>query len=356
MRSNTDRLVRTLCGGIVCNAWCAAAVFAQPLLPAAPAGVETSVSYGIEFSTVRAGSNLPFHAESSYFPVDNRGVVAGDYRMSRTEITTGQWLTFVNTFSTTSNDLYYFAEPTHWGARPDPTYSGPGARWQLDPSVTDAADRPVAGISWRTAAQYCNWLTNGCSSDPASLTHGAYDTSTFGMGGPVFGNGFTDQQVHSPGAQYWIPTLDEWIRAAFTGPGSDRWWLSHYGSDTDPVSGQPGTPGAQTDAGEPFDEFNPVNAYDSQSPWGLLGTAGGVEEWLEDAVGPSSATGLPVYRRIVANHYGTEFGNGILLSGASVDYPYFQTYTGLRLASVVPTGGSALLTMPMALFMLRKKR
>ena len=328
----------------------------QPLLPAAPPGVETSSSYGIEFSTVRAGNNLPFHAESSYFPVDNRGVVAGDFRMSRTEITTSQWLTFVNTFSTTSNDLYYFAEPTRWAARPDPTYSGPGARWQLDPSVTSAADRPIAGIPWRTAAMYCNWLTNGCVSDPASLTYGAYDTSTFGMGGPTFGSGFTDQQVHSPGALYWIPTLDEWIRAAFTSPSSDRWWLSHYGSDTDPVSGPPGTPGAQTDAGAQFNPFNPVNSYGAQSPWGLLGTSGGVDEWLEDAVGISSSTGLPVYRRFVSDHYGTEFGGGLLTTGLSVDYPYFQAYTGLRLASVVPGGGFALFPVSLALLVLRRKR
>jgi len=318
--------------------------------------VDVSWSHGIEFATVRTGNNLPFQGGDPFFPAVGRGTVAGDFRISRTEITTGQWLQFVNTFSTTRNDLSYFAEPVRWSARIDPTYSGPGARWVPDPAITAAADRPVAGISWRDAAMYCNWLHGGGTSNPQSLLAGAYDLSMFGPGGPGWSDGFTDQLVHSPGARYWIPNMDEWMRAAFAEPGSDRWWLSHYGSDDEPISGMPGTPGAQTDAGEFSADFNPVNSYTAQSPWGLLGTSGIVDEWLEDAAGTSPTTGLPVYRLIYSGVHGGDPPEGIFHVGLSGVRPDEAYYHGLRIAAAVPAPTAVCLFVPFSFVLCRRRR
>jgi hypothetical protein len=189
-------------------------------LPPPPAGVQVTTSYGIEFSTISSAGNAA-HPPPGPFILNTQypyayGSVGYDFRVARTEITTGQWLQFYNTFSTQAgfpSQLFgqpsFVAEPPiDWAASPDPAYSGPGVRYRVNP-VPNAADFPVRGISWRDAALYCNWLCNGQSSSQSALWSGAYDTSTFGVR-TVNGFGeFTDQVTRSPGAQYWIPSYDE---------------------------------------------------------------------------------------------------------------------------------------------------
>ena len=82
------------------------------------------------------------------------------------------------------------------------------------------------GITWRTAAKFSNWLHNDKASSIAALQDGAYDTSTFTTNP---NQTFNDQLTHHPVAKFWIPTLDEWIKAAHYdpnryGPGEGGYW------------------------------------------------------------------------------------------------------------------------------------
>jgi hypothetical protein len=129
----------------------------------------------------------------------------------------------------------------------------------------------------------CNWLHNGRTTDPQGLLSGAYDLGTFGR---LPDNTLTDQLTRSPGARFWIPSQAEWLTAAHydpskAGPGSGGWSQYPTSSDTAPVSGLPGTQGAQTSTGL-FQNSYSVRAYPTvQSPWGLLDTSGGGTEWTE---------------------------------------------------------------------------
>ncbi len=108
---------------------------------------------------------------------------------------------------------------------------------------------------------------------------GAYDSSGWGPGG-------TGQVNHSPDALFWIPTPDEYTKAVFYDPnryGTSQggYWLYPNRSNTPPVGGPPGTPGAETGSGSyPYDpnnpnRFYPVGSYpNSQTPWGLLDGSG----------------------------------------------------------------------------------
>jgi len=256
-----------------------------------------------------------------------RGSVGHEYRIGRTEITTGQWIDFVNTFSTQGMHDGYFAMPSSWGADIDPTYHGPGFRWRL---ISDeSAQWPVAGISWRTAATYANWLHNGQSADPQSLITGAYDSTTWGYNGRVF----TDEVDHLPGAKYWIPSLDEWIKAVYydpnkDGPGGGGWWTHPNGSDTALVPGLPG--GGETSAGIEGVDWRdlleiPVGSYpDTQTPWGLLDASGGASEWLETAWWPD-----------------TPQGRGYMPSSVGINGPFLDEIDALgNMSSVAPSSGS----------------
>jgi hypothetical protein len=269
---------------------------------------------------------------------------------------------FVNTFSQTDTPPAFFdpLAATFWGAGFDRDYHGPGYRYRLvdDPN---AAMRPVAGVSWRMAALYCNWLHNGKQSDPSSLATGAYDTTTWG---PAPGGGFTDAWTHLPGAQFWIPTLDEAMKSQHydpnrDGPGQGGWWFNKNGSDDPGIPGPPGmgTTSAGYDDGTAFGVWSiPLGAYpDSQSPWGLLDTSGGTQEWTEDV----AFNGIrPTERR----HFGSFAGPD---SSPFWDYTYGfgsadaanqHPHVGFRIMSVVPSPHPAAAVLVVSLFICASRR
>jgi hypothetical protein len=317
---------------------------------------QTPPSYDFDFATVGAAGNSAWGQPDPWNWISGRGRVDYSYRISRLEITTGQWLEFTNTYSVLGGSWTYFGEPAFWGARPDTGYSGPGMRWELDPSVPEASRLPVAGISWRTAAMYCYWLCNGQATATTALETGAYDTSTFGSGGGLV---FTDQWTHNPGAQFWIPTLDEWMKAAYYdpnrfGPGQGGWWESSYGSNSAPVPGVPGE--GQTSAGLDMPGFweVPLGAYtEMQSPWGLWDTSGGAAEWTEDVLIPS----VPTARLTKGSRFGYPGGGefiwdyGQIPPGAAVPSGY-----GLRIASAIPGPSCSVIFASASLLLSRRRR
>src|SRR5690606_23240620 len=90
-------------------------------------------------------------------------------------------------------------------------------------------------------ARYCNWLHNGKVNEQWAFDTGAYDASTFGRDE----NGdFTDDYTPLPGARFWIPSVDEWLKAVYYdpdrhGPGEGGWWLFPDSSDDPLVIGYP---------------------------------------------------------------------------------------------------------------------
>lgn len=199
-------------------------------------------SYGIDFVTIGDPGNvanfLPDPSGVSF--TEGRGSVPYEYRIGKMEITTSQWMEFANAYAVRGGSFSTFARPSFWGGEFDPTYGGPGVRYRLR-NLPGAANFPVVGISWRECAQYCNWLHNEKATTLEAIGNGAYDASTF-VTNP---NGtFGDQWTHNPGAKFWIPTLDEWIKAvhydpARNGPGQGGWWLYPHGSDSPVIYGPP---------------------------------------------------------------------------------------------------------------------
>ena len=205
------------------------------------------------------------------------GSVAYNYRIARTEITATQWLDFVDAYA-----------PYWHGSPSDPSFTS----WWIYPSplgyfIQPGFEQCPVEMSWRMAARYCNWLTNAKRPEQWAFESGAYDTSTF-TSNPD--GSLNDQLTHSPGALFWLPTRDEWTKAAYydpnrNGPGQGGYWRFPDMSDDPLISGLPGA-GGQTNAGLTFPSEPPawpVGSYPNvQSPWGLLDVSGGVSEWTED--------------------------------------------------------------------------
>ena len=316
-----------------------AQVSAQPVaLPGShadePTRLPVDAGAGIEWIIIDDVDNPPVTLSPGWtWPVVGRGSVPYVYRIGKYEVTTAQWLEFLNTFGPQGDEFRWFARPEWWGADVDFTYNGPGVRYVLL-DLPGAEMMPVFGIVWHDAARFCNWLHNDKSSDPISLESGAYDTSTFGY--EPDGWTFTDQVTRSEGARFWIPSWDEWLKAAHYDPQARRWYKWPTRDGRFPVTGLPGA--GDTSAGVQGCEdiipycpyFIPLGAYESTSPWGLYDVSGGTREWTEETIESR-------WRGVEGNRAGGPLYGEIMTSADSVlgiasERPGTRPFTGRRLA------------------------
>lgn len=314
---------------------------------------------GIEFVTVGAPGNAPMTDPRT--PPDNRmfgrGSVGYEYKIGKYETTSAQWAEFLNAYrgQSTPHPFWTWAGPVHSGMS--------GNQFSGYSTTPARAMFPLGGLTWRMSALYCNWLHNGKGSDPASLLTGAYDTSTWGnINGVQF---FTDAASHLPGARYWIPTVDEQMKAMHYDPNrygmsQGGWWMSKNMSDEFGISGPPGvgTTNAGWQASSPaFGEWQiPLGAYaDSLSPWGLLDTSGGASEWSETAV--VDFLGRQIARSFVSSHAGAS-GDLDWVYNVGGDNPSVRiSHHGLRIASPIPsTGSTVVLVVAVAVRSIRRRR
>jgi formylglycine-generating enzyme required for sulfatase activity len=167
--------------------------------------------YGFDFVTIGSPGNAAYNGDPKFgsLPI-GRGSVGYEYKIGKMEVTTKQWMDFMNTFSQTNTPPPFFKifQGGFWGAGFDLSYTGPGYRYVLIDGLPSAEILPVSGVTFHMAMLYSNWLHHDQSPDPAKLMNGAYDMSKVPPGTQP------NQKLyptHEPGAKFWIPTMDEWI-------------------------------------------------------------------------------------------------------------------------------------------------
>ncbi len=299
------------------------------------APILTQGADGYTWSTItHAGNRAPNASEHWWDPSFSAGSVGYEYRMATTEVTGSQWFEFVQAYAPYIGANYF-----------DSGFSGPAAfvgfnaqgvpRYVMDPNVRNQG----LSISWRYAARFCNWLQNDRALTQNAFENGAYDTSTFTRNPD---GSFNDQLAHNPDARYWIPTRDEWVKAANYDPnrygeGQDGYWLYPAGQNEPLTPGPPGAPGAQTSAGLDIAKHGipDIGDYpDVQSPWGLLDMSGGSSEWWESAMlFPNGRVQYRDYKFSEAGGPIPDFYDMLDVHSSTVP---IVGLAGLRLASPVP--------------------
>jgi formylglycine-generating enzyme required for sulfatase activity len=327
----------------------------------------TDPNSGIEFVTVGAVNNPAWTGANSYN--NGRGSVGYTYNIGKFEVTTTQWVEFLNAaFDRPSNDqIPHVIRPSVFSGFAVPGNNG-GVRWTV-PAGTEM--RGVGGITWRTAAVYCNWLHNGKSTDRTAFLSGAYDVSTFGN---VQGVGYTDQLTRSEGARYWIPSLDEWLKAAHYDPNKANadgsvggWWTYSNGTDTPLRYAPPGLFDPQGNPSQANASFvGPSNPYliplgsypDTTSPFGLLDVAGMTREWTEE---PRIVLGVVTGKVTEGSAWAVYAGADGLMDHVAVNSAVRDPGTadgsfGFRIASSVPTPGACFVGVIALTYSTRRRR
>ncbi|MCE7975342.1 MAG: hypothetical protein DYG92_13625 [Leptolyngbya sp. PLA1] len=305
---------------------------------------------GIDFVTIGAPGNPAYQASDPRSFEHNRGSVAYEFKIGRYEATSGQWAEFLNAALHRPDPIPWVEVPIIWGGGQFAPFSVPESRSMF----------AAGGATWRTCAIFTNWLHNNKSLERAAFLSGAYDVSTFGNDGM---GGFTDQQAHSPGARYWIPTMDEWLKAAHYDPSKQNpdgsvggWWQYSNGTDSPYLYGPPPAGEANADFESPNPFFIPLGSYEITSPWGLYDVAGATREYTESIFPVES--GLATNRIVRGAAWVAAAGQRDRLVGglgavspASHDYSY-----GFRIAAAVPSPATGMAIVLCSAFNTRRKR
>ena len=262
------------------------------------------------------------------------GAVANSFRIMKFEFTNQQYADFLNAVASTDPYSLYNTVMSS-NVRGGITRSGSSGSYtySVKPNM---GDKPVNYMSWFDAARVANWLQNGQGS--GSTETGAYTLSGAEPGIAVAVN---------PGALYFLPTEDQWYKAAYYKGGSTNagYWDYATQSDTAPTAVTAGSTGIGS-AGNTgnFANFNKGADWNGQdgnvttvgsnggaSAYGAFDMSGNMDEWNDlDGLPPSGEESLRGVR-------GGAWGSGasdLSSSGRLTFGPTFQPNTiGFRLAS-----------------------
>ena len=302
-----------------------AALACLPLGSIANAGI-------IEWVTVGDPGNTADTAPAGF------GAVAASFQIMKYEFTNQLYTDFLNSVAATDTYLLYNTN-MHSNARGGITRSGsPGSYSYV--AKTNMGDKPVNYVSWFDAARVSNWLMNGATSS-SSTEAGAYTL----VGGQTTG---TAPAVNS-GATFYVPTENQWYKAAYykSGGTSAGYWNYATQSDSAPTAVTAGLTGIGS-AGSTgnFANYNEQADWNSQngnvttvgtnggpSFYGAFDMSGNVYEWNDLTGASGSSRGL---------RGGDWYGNAFVLSssGSGSSAPSNGgSNVGFRLAS--PVSGSA---------------
>ncbi|MCC7086452.1 MAG: SUMF1/EgtB/PvdO family nonheme iron enzyme [Pirellulales bacterium] len=296
----------------------------------------------------------PGNAPDTRYDATGFGSVGYNYQIGKYEVTAGQYTEFLNAVAKNDPNGLYNTENTGWfGGNIQRTGSSPNYSYSV---ASDWADRPANNLSFWDAARFANWLHNGQptgAQGPGTTEDGAYhdvgDQALFGR---------------NAGARFFIPTEDEWYKAAYYDPnygglGIGGYW--EYPTGTDAVPGNditeatnPGNNanfdlGGQT-IGSPYYRTEVGEFEWSDSPYGTFDQGGNVREWNETEVYGWSRVvrgGSYIYNSEHLRAYSRADGNGP--TGE-------HNMLGFRVASIPEPASIMLCLAGVLMLMLRRGR
>jgi formylglycine-generating enzyme required for sulfatase activity len=231
--------------------------------------------------------------------MSSRGQVANEFRMARYEVTVKQYTDFLNAVATRP-DVYSFG-PTVIESLYDERMasdaniagiarSGQGIEGSpYSYTVVGDGNLPVTYVNWFNAARFANWMHNGAVSN-GEIEFGAY---------LLYGT-TVNIPSRSDDAKWWIPSDNEWFKAAYYKGGSSDAGYYKYPTKSDTLPGNSSDSAANqanfllggvfaatqsSTLSSTENYLTPVGSFtSSRSAYGTYDQGGNVEEWTDTAM------------------------------------------------------------------------
>ena len=145
---------------------------------------------------------------------DGLGAVGYAYRMGEYDVTSAQYCQFLNAVAASDTySLYTTAMATTGAAGYGCGIARSGTSGSYTYSVLPGwANMPANWVSWGDAARFCNWLDNGQPTGPEGLA--TTETGAYTLDGDTT----VLTETRNAGAKYFIPSENEWYKAAYYNP------------------------------------------------------------------------------------------------------------------------------------------
>ena len=229
----------------------------------------------IPFVNVTNAGNMP---DSS-----GKGAVTYNFRIGKFEISHRQYAGFLNAIA--AEDLHHLyvtnmTTDSHGGI----IRSGnPGDYlYTVKPGKEHL---PVVWVEFHSVLRFCNWLHNGQPTGPQDATtteDGAYTLTSEAEA--------ANTVARNPGARFWLPSDDEWYKAAYHHPAglggpSNDYWLFPTRADGIPFAETPPGGDNSVNACCETGQATPLGSYlNTHSFYGAYDLAGNVQEWVEEII------------------------------------------------------------------------
>jgi sulfatase modifying factor 1 len=274
-----------------------------------PAGAAVGFDWALIGNSGNAADTLVMDKGPAADYTTGYGAVGYDYQISKYDVTNSQYVTFLNTVDPAgTNPLNLWDKnmqehviqdrglqvATTGGINRD-LAAAEGARYSVKPGQEQF---PAVWVRWSSAARFVNWLSNGQGA--GGTENGVYDMS-------VLTTGFATPPARAAGATVFLPSEDEFYKAAYYDPslngGVGGYWQYGTQTNTPPASSPPpgtapaanigvgntgggGTADTMALTGQPYDAtlsyLTDVGAYaTSTSAYGLYDTDGLIYNWTE---------------------------------------------------------------------------
>jgi len=321
------------------NQYKAALAVTSVLMSAPLVQADSFTGFDMNFVTIgNAGNNNDGASGSTAY-----GGVVYNYRMAVNEVSQGM-VTAYNNATDGGPDISFFDLVSHGG---------------------NGVNKVASGVSWNEAARFVNWLNTSQGYQAAySVSGAANSTISLWASGDAWQVGGENLFRHKD-AHYFLPSENEWYKAAYYNPDTGTYFDYATGSDTAPTATSGGTASGTAvyrDGVIP----NPVGPADitnagGLSPYGTMAQNGNVWERCEST--RNGANDFATKSRVLRG--GAWSGNSSSLQSLfyANSLPDDESYVvGFRVAAVAataavpePSGVSLLLIGAVGLLIRRKR-
>ena len=281
----------------------------------------------IDWSPVGNPGNAadPADGDGGTAGIENFGAVPYAYNIGKYDVTASQYVEFLNAKDSTGlNSLGLYnsgmSNVTFGGIN----FSAGNANGSKYSAISGRENHPVSDVNWYDAIRFANWLNNGQGN--GDTESGAY---TLLGGTPVPSNGLGI--TRNAGATVFLPSENEWYKAAFYDPETSSYFRYPTSSDIAPTATGPTTTPNSANYDNAVGNLTDVGAYSgTTSPYGAFDMGGNVYQWNEALI-------FGFVRGVRGGWFNSAEGYGLSSSDRVNSFPADSTVLiGFRVASVVP--------------------
>jgi len=186
-------------------------------------------SISMSYVTVGNPGNAADPATGSLY-----GSVSYNYDIGEYDVTDSQYVTFLNAVDPTGANTLALYSP-QGDAEFGLTLNSGAASGSKYSVISGYANMPVVDVDYWDTLRFVNWMNNG--EGHASTETGAYTLlggNTDGYGTPSNASSLLANPQHNANATVWLPSENEWYKAAYYDPANQTYSTYATQSDTAP--------------------------------------------------------------------------------------------------------------------------